>query len=107
MKAIAEILDNPEFDLHKALEGHKAALLERRNRLNTLLKTIDKTIGHLKHKTMSAFEELYEGLPKEQAMDVTDERYLGSDGNADHDFAAFMRKAMTCFADRKTGINCN
>lgn len=192
LKAIAEILDNTEFDLHKALEGHKAALLERRNRLNTLLKTIDKTIAHLKHQTMSAFEELYEGLPKEQVMAwrdeaitqwgaktviraehalkelsstdledlkteqvlimknlkalsgedpnseavqeqvarhyanirsfwdvadptdlradtyrglseryVTDERYLGPDGNADHNFAMFMRKAMTCFADRK------
>jgi DNA-binding transcriptional MerR regulator len=192
LKAIAVILDNPGFDLQKALEGHKAAIQERRNRLNTLLKTIDKTIAHLKHQTMSAFEELYEGLPKEQAMAwrdeaitqwgaetvlraehalkelsetdlerlktqqvlimkhlkalsgadphseavqeqiarhyanirsfwgiagptdlradiyrglselyVTDERYLGSDGHADHDFAAFMRKAMTCFADRK------
>ncbi len=67
LKDIAALLDDPEFDLRKALEGHRTALLERRNRLNILLNTIDKTIAHLNHQTMSGFEELYEGLPKEQA----------------------------------------
>ena len=67
LKEIIAILDDPEFELHTALEGHRTAILERRNRLNILLKTIDKTIAHLKQPTMSAFEELYEGLPKEQA----------------------------------------
>ena len=67
LKEIAVILDDPYFDLMQALAGHKTALLARRNRLNTLLKTIDKTIINLKNKTMNNLEELYEGLPKEQA----------------------------------------
>jgi DNA-binding transcriptional MerR regulator len=67
LKEIAEILNDPDFDLVQALTGHKAALLARRNRLNTLLKTIDKTIINLKTKNMNNPEELYEGLPKEQA----------------------------------------
>jgi len=73
LKEIADILDDPEFDLIKALIGHKKALIERENRLNTLLRTIDKTIDNLKNKTMKNFEELYEGLPKEQAAELRKE----------------------------------
>jgi DNA-binding transcriptional MerR regulator len=67
LKAIAEILNDPHFDQIRALAGHKTALQVRRDRLSTLLKTIDKTIMNLKNKTMNNAEELYEGLPKEQA----------------------------------------
>lgn len=68
LKEIAEILNDPGFDLIRALSGHRKALLKRRDRLNTLLKTIDKTIINLKNKTMNNAEELYEGMPKEQAV---------------------------------------
>lgn len=68
LKEIGDILDDPDFDMVKALEGHRTALTQRRNRLSTLLDTIDKTIVHLKNKTMSNFEQLYEGMPKEQAV---------------------------------------
>ena len=62
-----EILDNVEFNLVKALEGHKMALISKQQRIETMLETIDKTIGYLKHeKTMLSHEELYEGFPKEQ-----------------------------------------
>ncbi|MGZ3750751.1 MAG: MerR family transcriptional regulator [Mucilaginibacter sp.] len=67
LKEIAEILNDPHFDLIMALTGHKRALLARRDRLNTLLKTIEKTMINLKNKTMNNIEELYEGLPKEDA----------------------------------------
>jgi len=68
LKAIAEILDDPGFDLVNALTGHKAALLARRDRLDLLLHTIDNTIDHLKNKTMSNFEQLYEGLDGAAAL---------------------------------------
>jgi DNA-binding transcriptional MerR regulator len=67
LKNIAEIMDDPGFDLVEALTGHKHALTARRDRINTLLHTIDATIDHLKNKTMSNFEKLYEGMPREQA----------------------------------------
>jgi len=67
LKSIIEIMNDPYFDLAKALSGHRVALTARRDRLNTLLATIDKTIDHLKNKKMSTIEELYEGMPKEQA----------------------------------------
>lgn len=68
LKNIAEILDDPGFDLIEALTGHKHALTARRDRIDTLLHTIDATIDHLKNKTMSNFEKLYEGLPHEEAI---------------------------------------
>lgn len=67
LKQIQLILDDPQFDLLEALEGHKVALTVQRDRLNTLMNTINKTIDHLKNETMNNFEELYEGLPKDEA----------------------------------------
>ncbi|MGZ3757219.1 MAG: MerR family transcriptional regulator [Mucilaginibacter sp.] len=67
LKEIKEILDKPGFNLVKALEGHKKAIHSRRDRLNTLIKTIDKTILTLKNKTMLNTDELYDGLSREDA----------------------------------------
>src|SRR5580704_4516137 len=44
LKQIAEILDDPGFDLVEALVGHRIALSARRDRLTTLLNTIEATI---------------------------------------------------------------
>ena len=73
LKRILDILDDPGFDLAEALAGHKRALSTRRDRLDTLLHTIDNTIDHLKNKNMSNFEKLYEGLPREQAAAMRQE----------------------------------
>jgi len=73
LKNILDILDDPGFDLIEALTGHKHALSARRDRINTLLNTIDTTIDHLKNKTMSNFEKLYEGMPREQAAALRQE----------------------------------
>lgn len=67
LQEIAAILDDPEFDLVKALEGHKQALQARQQQLKTMLATIDKTIFNLKQNKMLTHEELYEGLSKEEA----------------------------------------
>jgi DNA-binding transcriptional MerR regulator len=78
LQDIKEILDAPDFDLVSALTHHKKALMERTERLHTLLSTIDKTILHITQgdHTMSysmTTEELYEGLPKEFATTYRDE----------------------------------
>lgn len=65
LQEIASILDDPEFDLIRALESHKLALRERSNKLSSMLITIDKTITKIKNGTPMKHEELYEGLPKE------------------------------------------
>lgn len=68
LKEIRRILDDRYFDLSKALESHKAALKIKQERLGVLLDTIDKTMHHLKFKNMENFEELFEGMPREQAL---------------------------------------
>lgn len=87
LKAIAEILDDPGFDLAEALTGHKTALTARRQRLDRLLNTIDNTIDHLKNKTMSNFEKLYEGLDgaaalRQEAIDKWGEEAIVRSENA-------------------------
>lgn len=67
LKKIIAILDDPDFEVLEALEGHRVALQQRQDRISTLLSTIDKTIANLKNKTMLTHDELYEGFPKEQA----------------------------------------
>jgi DNA-binding transcriptional MerR regulator len=67
LQDIKSILDSPSFDLIKALKEHKAALTSRKSRITILIATINKTISNLKGGTMLIVEELYEGLPKEQA----------------------------------------
>ena len=74
LKEIQEILDDPEFDLIKALKSHKKAIEQSRNRLNTLLTTIGKTISKLKgDNIMAENEDLYEGFPKDKAEAIRQE----------------------------------
>lgn len=68
LKEIGDILDDPAFDLMQALEGHKKALHARRERINTLIGTIEKTLVTLKNNTMLAVEELYDGIPREKMV---------------------------------------
>lgn len=62
---IKKILDQPRFDAVKALQNQKHALKIRRERMDKILMTLDKTIDHLKRRTVMKPEELYKGLPKE------------------------------------------
>jgi DNA-binding transcriptional MerR regulator len=66
---IAEIINDPEFDLIEALENHRRRLQERSERLVRLLNTIDKTIHRLEEDNEMGMtdQELYEGFTPEQA----------------------------------------
>jgi len=66
LKDILTILDDPAFDLVQALEGHKKALLARKERINTLVGTIEKTLVTLKNNIMLQVEDLYEGIPRKK-----------------------------------------
>lgn len=67
LKEIMAILDDPNFDLIKALESHKTMLKAKKTKINTLIKTLEHTIHSLNHKTMLNLEDLYEGLNQEEA----------------------------------------
>jgi DNA-binding transcriptional MerR regulator len=74
LQDILALLDAPNFDYVKALQSHREAILERKNRLDTLLDTIDKTILNFKgEQTMLTNEELYAGFTKEKAEAIRQE----------------------------------
>jgi DNA-binding transcriptional MerR regulator len=80
LEEIGRILDSPDFDIVQALSQHKTALATKRDRLDTLLATIDNTINHIIYTTNEGDfcmkpEELYEGLPKEFATIYRDEAH--------------------------------
>lgn len=64
--SIKEILDNPNFDIFKALDEHKKNLQQEIVQNRKLIKTIEKTILFIKQPKMLTDEELYEGFSKEQ-----------------------------------------
>lgn len=68
LKDIRAILDEPGFDVIKSLEGHKKALSLKKRQLNIMMDTIDRTINNLKNNMMLKPEDLYDGIPREDAL---------------------------------------
>lgn len=68
LKEIIDLLDDPDFDLIKALESHKQALISKQKRISVMLNTVEKTVSNLKNKKMTTSEELYECFSKEEGM---------------------------------------
>lgn len=64
---IQRILDDPDFDQLEALQYQRKQIAVQAERMDKLLRTIDKTITELKeNRIMVTDEELYEGFSKEQ-----------------------------------------
>ncbi|MEO1053706.1 MAG: MerR family transcriptional regulator [Bacteroidota bacterium] len=74
LSEIDEIVNNPDFDMIKALEYHREQLKVKSERFEKLLSTIDKTILSLKNsKTMMTDKEIYKGFSKEKVEDMRNE----------------------------------
>ena len=64
---IQRILSGNEFDRIESLKTHKSILQSSLGRTETLIKTIDKTISHIRGKLIMRDAEMYEGFdPKKQ-----------------------------------------
>jgi DNA-binding transcriptional MerR regulator len=61
---IREMIDSPDFDLLKALETHKSALMQRLSRLSTLINTVDQTILYLNGQANIEQAGLFAGFPE-------------------------------------------
>lgn len=67
LSEIKLILGGQSFDLIGALKEHKQALIKKKQRLDSILNTIEKTIKHLEKKDiMKSPDELYRGLNEEK-----------------------------------------
>jgi MerR family transcriptional regulator, thiopeptide resistance regulator len=61
-----EIMSRPDFNVLEALENHRLLIQKRRDRLDELLTTLDKTVKKLKGKTEMKIKEYYQGFSDEQ-----------------------------------------
>jgi DNA-binding transcriptional MerR regulator len=107
LKQIGEILDDPHFDPIKSLENHKRLIQQKQDQLATLLKTIDKTISHLKNKAMLSIEELFEGLPKEEAMQRRQEAITKWGNSVERSENHLRKKTKEEFAQLKADAQAN
>ena len=70
---IQTVLAQPGFDVVHALQVHRQALLERVERLNRLIQTIDKTTLHLKGQKTMKKKEYFEGFSEEKQKEYEKE----------------------------------
>jgi DNA-binding transcriptional MerR regulator len=79
LKEITEIMNDPAFDLIKALEFHKKELHKKIERNHQLLTTIEKTISELNNSSRIHFEnkkntmtekEIYAGFSEKEINSV-------------------------------------
>lgn len=70
---IKKILSSDHFDKIEALNSHKNFLKKNLDRTKSLIKTIDKTIAHLKGKITMKEEELYYGFESERQKEYEKE----------------------------------
>lgn len=62
LKKIHEIIISPSFNRQEALEMQRNLLFKKRNRLDRMIKTIDKTIQHMKGEIQMSNREKFEGF---------------------------------------------
>ena len=70
---IAEVLDQPGFDLAEALAAHRRALQARVGRLRRLIETVDQTIAYLKGDTEMEPKALFTAFTDEQQAEYEQE----------------------------------
>jgi len=79
LKEIKEIIDSPGFDRRQALLAHRAALEQRRERIDRLISTIDRTLeGVDKEETPMSREEmkeLFDGFDPSEYEDEARQRW--------------------------------
>ncbi|SDY76153.1 MerR family transcriptional regulator [Thermoactinomyces sp. DSM 45892] len=62
LQTIKEIVHSPTFDRQEALKMHYQTLLEKRQRLDKMIQTVEKTIQHYKGEIQMTNEEKFEGF---------------------------------------------
>ena len=73
LKQIRSILDDPDFNLVQALEGHKLTLMKKSQRLEGLVRTIEKTLLRIKgDDEMVTDKELYSEFSAETLAEYKD-----------------------------------
>jgi DNA-binding transcriptional MerR regulator len=83
LKEIKQIINSPTFDRQEALEAQHLMLLEKRNRLDKMIRTIEKTIQHLKGEIEMTNKEKFEGFDFSHNLYEKEARELWGDSAVD------------------------
>ena len=73
LNEIKQLLNQNEIQLIDHLKNHEKSLNSELERIQTLLKTLNKTIKHMENNTPITEEELYEGFSKEEIKAIKTE----------------------------------
>ena len=73
LQQIQELLEQPDFDVLKALQAHKTALGKQVERLMRLINTVDKTIIYLNGGIEMSKKEIFAGFSEEQQEQYAEE----------------------------------
>lgn len=66
LEKIQQIISQPDFDISKALIEHHQQLVSRRNQLDQLISTVEKTMNYNKGEIEMTSKEKFEGFKNEQ-----------------------------------------
>jgi MerR family transcriptional regulator, thiopeptide resistance regulator len=79
LEDIQSVLDRPDFDMQHALEQHWMALVARQERLTALIRTVERTLQHMKGSNVMKDQDLFEGFSeeKQKEYEVEAERRWG------------------------------
>lgn len=82
LKNVQAILKQSDFDKLETLKSHRRVILQKKERMQELIQTIDKTIKRLKGDTRMDDKDLYKGFSPEKQAEY--EKYLMNRVGADH-----------------------
>jgi len=73
LEDIKQIMGRRDFDILAALEVHRLELLKKIGQLETIKRTVDETIQHMKGKSLMTINELFSGFSEEQQAEYEKE----------------------------------
>ncbi|MFD6210018.1 MerR family transcriptional regulator [Peribacillus sp. NPDC060253] len=83
LKEIKHIISSSSFDKQEALLQHQKMLLEKRNQLDKLINTVDKSLKHMKGEIQMTNKEKFEGFDFSQNPYEQEARKLWGDKAVD------------------------
>jgi DNA-binding transcriptional MerR regulator len=96
---IQQIISSDDFNKIEALQSHKIILEQGLDRTQQMIKTIDKTISHLRAKKKMKDEELYYGFDSKKQKEH--EKYLVNSGILTQEFLDDCNKKVNNWSDKE------
>ena len=117
LQEIREILDSPSFDRKEALLAHRDLLLEKQKRLDTLIRSVDRTIESIErgvpmetHSMFEGFDEAQQAKYREEAAarwgkEHVDESYRRTANYTQADWAKLREEMHQIGVDMAAGMD--